>query len=224
MDPDHDDRAVVSRRLLERSQVVRVEIDGVGQKAAMQLTGEVVVVARPQSPDVLGVARQVGLREGDQLGSIADRLVEGSESARQARLTIEEDGRLLDNRDTVGGPVRTRHLHAPRLRARSWGSTLPRGPARATDRTEPSSFARGIDLAGAPPGGLSARHPRGRREAPRRRPAGRPRRDRTRAARLAPDRLQFVLRLAVGWAPIWAFEYVLDAVPAAAAISARSAS
>lgn len=119
MDPDDHERPVVSRRLLERPQVARVEVDGVGQEPAVQLAREVVIAAGAQVPDVLGIPGQVGLREGHELGAIPDRLVQRRKRPAEAGFAIEQDRRLLDHRDPVRGTDRISHLPSsvPRRRA-----------------------------------------------------------------------------------------------------------
>ena len=98
--------------------MTRIQVDGVGEQSSMQLLRQLGVVAGPKTPDVFRIAGYIGLRKGHQLGSVADRLIERGQSPRNARLAIEQDRRPLNDGDSVGGPVRSRHRGAPSTRQR----------------------------------------------------------------------------------------------------------
>jgi hypothetical protein len=96
--PAHHYQVQLGRRLAKHFQAVGGEVDAVLDQPAMDLTGEVVVITRAQSPDPRRISRDEGLGEDHQprpcLGGrveVRDRNVEGGSP-------VQQDGRLLHDR------------------------------------------------------------------------------------------------------------------------------
>src|SRR5205814_6747545 len=99
------------------------------------LAHRVEVVARPKTPDPVGVARDPGFRKCHELRAAVRGFVDLLDGLRQGRLAVEEDGRRLHDRDAIPA---VRHGDPP-YRARpnarpSYAPTCPQARRRAPMR------------------------------------------------------------------------------------------
>src|SRR2546428_504933 len=82
-----------SRRRLDRLQMRGLQVDGVLEKAAMDLAGELVVVARPQPPQPFRVSRQPWLGEGDEPCPALSRFLHQLDAALDGLVTMKQHRR-----------------------------------------------------------------------------------------------------------------------------------
>ncbi len=110
MDADHHVDPTIRGRLLDRQQLFPCEVDGLRDQAPVDLPGEVVVVTRSQTPDVLRVSRDIGLGEDHESSAGISGFRYRPDSPFDARCAVQQDRRALDNGDAMVGRLRHRRL------------------------------------------------------------------------------------------------------------------